>query len=132
MHVFMFEDRFVPLIEAGEKRHTIRARRKRPVRTGDFLSLRRWVGKPYRSPQEIIAHVVALGSQDVLISGPSADPEIEIDGKVLSQRELEHFARQDGFETPSEMAAWHERVNGLPFNGQLTRWERRLPLKTEN
>ena len=49
--VLMCQAQFAPMVESGDKRRTIRPRRKRPVKMGDHVSLRQWTGKPYRSKQ---------------------------------------------------------------------------------
>jgi hypothetical protein len=123
MAALMFQDRFVPLIRAGRKCHTIRRERKRPLRLGNRLSLRRWKGKPYRSKQETIGEAVVTEVASIAIDWPSAHPEIEVDGVRLSERERERLARLDGFESAAVMGRWHRAVNGLPFVGVLIRWQ---------
>ncbi len=52
MAVLMFQHRFADLVERGDKRHTIRPRRKgRQITPGDTLRLRKWADKAYRSKQ---------------------------------------------------------------------------------
>jgi uncharacterized protein YqfB (UPF0267 family) len=56
----MFQPRFARLVESGAKTQTIRVKSKakhpRPLpKPGDFLSLREWEGKPYRSKQRKLA-----------------------------------------------------------------------------
>ena len=64
MYVKMFAETFVPLIQSGKKKQTIRTFPKRTcdIPTDlDCISCRRWTGKPYRSKQEEIGFESADG-----------------------------------------------------------------------
>jgi len=116
MKVLMFQPRFAEVVRAGAKMQTIRPARKRPIKPGDELSLRRWIGRPYRSKQEIIASVrcehcwpIRIGWTELLIAN----------FRVTSK---EQIAKRDGFENYGEMLTWFEQTYGLPFAGTLIRW----------
>jgi hypothetical protein len=53
MRVLTFQPQFHPLIRSGQKTSTIRDKAR--CKPGDELSLRRWIGKPYKPPgQELL------------------------------------------------------------------------------
>lgn len=124
MTVLLFQKCFVAPIQAGTKRQTIRPPRKRPIPIGAALSLRYWSEKPYRSPQIEFATTVCAITLCV---------RIEREFISLSRcgvpwqgvRDLNAFARGDGFESWEEMREYFtSRFGyGLPFDGVLYGWE---------
>ena len=117
-HVFMFQSRFAPGVLDGSKTSTIRGNRKRKVREGDILDLRQWSGAPYRYKQiklreEICTHVEEI---ELFFNGILYQPFCEV-------ADEEKIARDDGFSSFAEMAAWFEKTHGLPFMGNLYKWE---------
>lgn len=56
--VRLFQPRFAALVESGAKCQTVRPVPKRMPRPGDTLSLRCWVGAPYRSKQRVLREAV--------------------------------------------------------------------------
>ena len=119
MPVLMFQEQFAEKVLNGTKRRTIRPRRKRPIKIGDQLSLRKWSGKPYGSPQIILREAVCLGSSDVLIERNS----VLLGGLQLLQGTVcDRFAQADGFKDFDEMIEWFTRTHTLPFNGTLITW----------
>ena len=122
MHVLMFEPRFVSLVEQGIKRHTIRGPRARPIVAGDRLSLRRWVGIPYRSRQVSIMEARVTQVQGILIDQRWSEPWIEIAACLLPHNARDEFAERDGFASAAELVAWHDAAHGLPFEGVLIQW----------
>lgn len=118
MKVLMFESRFWPAIATGDKVHTIRRPRKRPIVPGDEISLRGWEGKAYRSPQRVLCDEICLAVLDIWIDSQG----IVIDGHRLSEQpELDAFAVTDGFTNWQQMRTYHEFRN-LPFSGELIQW----------
>lgn len=117
MAVLMFQPRFALLVQAGTKRQTIRPVRKRPIQPGDSLSLRRWSGLPYRSPQVILTEATCLQVHDIVI-----DSGISIDGTNLTAEELERLAIADGFADWPDMRAWFAATHSLPFVGRMMTW----------
>lgn len=129
MPVLMLQERFADKVERGEKRRTIRPPHKIVWQLGMALSLRTWTGKPYGSKQRTLREAKLLSVEGVIIH----DDGIEYSpgtmrawwlGADSSKRPLlEHFAREDGFDSWEAMRAWFEDQHGLPFIGQLITWE---------
>ena len=121
MTVLMFEPRFVAEIEAGEKTSTIRQKRKRPIKPGDVLSLRRWEGKPYRpkSKQVEIKQVRCTRVSHILVRFSG----VEINSRWLNSWERHELSVADGFEGVTALRAYLGDAYGLPFEGELIEWE---------
>lgn len=125
MSVIMFQDRFADKVRDGSKIHTIRLPRKRPIKRGDKLSLRRWIGKAYRSKQEVLKECVCESALPLSL--------LQEDGKCyvvfgkdswnLSTQEINQLAIDDGFSGPAEMLQWFQDTHGLPFHGTLIQWK---------
>lgn len=128
MHVLMFEQRFWAPVSAGPKRQTVRLRRALPIRLGDELSLRRWEGVPYRSRQVALCDdQVARAVREILIDAchgrAEGRPYVWIEGgDELNGKQMDAFARSDGFESAVELVGWHDAAHGLPFLGTLIEW----------
>ena len=114
-----FEPRFVDAIRNGEKTQTIRPVPKRKISPGDFLSLRRWSGRPYFSKMDHIGQAVVTAVYDIEIS---EDAGIAIDRGAINI-EYNDFARQEGFRNWADMLEFFDDHYGLPFRGVLIRWE---------
>lgn len=115
----MFQPQFEPLIVSGRKYHTIRPKRKIPLRVGQPLSLRVWTGKPYRSPQRQfhetdVKKVVAveIGMDAILVAGVE-----------LSLEAQNSLAYHDGFADVECLRNWFLATHGLPFAGELIYWK---------
>jgi hypothetical protein len=132
MNVFIFQNRFEPLIVAGRKVHTIRAPRKdgKPRATvHEAISLRVWVGKPYGSNQREFARAVVVAVWRVRLTGCGIwriKPHFTERGYhyhdefvKLGHREI---ALGDGFKSWTEMRDWFIAQHGLPFEGVLVEW----------
>jgi len=121
MPALNFQERFASSIESGEKCQTIRKYRKRPFAIGDTLTL--YTGQ--RTPHcRTIGRAVTVGVVDVEIQ--SHEVTLESGGwieTIVAPDDLETFARADGFADWTEMASWFEATHGLPFTGQLIRWQ---------
>lgn len=119
-HYLMFESRFVAPIQAGTKRQTIRENSR--VLPGDTLSLRRWTGGPYRSPQHPIVPAVCVVSVEPLeIFVFDAGLGVFVGGEQV--QDVEAFARADGFASADEMARRYRERDVEHFRGVLIRWE---------
>jgi hypothetical protein len=123
MRVILFMPRFEAPILAGTKRQTIRRERKRPISPGDELSLRRWAGMPYRSPQIILGRAECVAVKEVDIWSDGNFLLVNVGGFELSQRKVEAFARDDGFEDAADMHQHWANHNGFPFRGVVIQWE---------
>lgn len=120
--VILFKPQFVPKVRSGEKRQTIRPPRKFPVKVGDLLSLRRWQGRPYASPQITIFEATCTRVAPVKLT----QDFMVVDHKLLTEPEVFGLAKADGFEHPEEMRALFELMHGLPFSGVMIQWGARL------
>ena len=118
MVVLMFQARFAPKVESGEKRRTIRPDRKRPVKVGDPVSLRQWTGRPYASKQRVLRTGTITRVEPVRLSYAGVLLE---SGMLLGFQERE-FAQADGFESAAEMLSWFVDNHGIPFRGTLIEW----------
>lgn len=116
MGLYNFQERFVPAIEAGTKRHTIRAPRKHPDRPGNTLHL--YTGLRHKGAR-LLARVQCTAVAEITISRFG---QIAIDGRPLTMVEAEQLARLDGFAGLAEMIAFWSTPNRLPFRGQMIHW----------
>lgn len=125
MTTLMFHKRFIEPIQAGTKKQTIRPPRKRPIKVGDELALRYWVGKGYRSPQATILYASCTAVFSISINAECyvLGDESAIVGSCSDPAKLDEFARADGFESWADMMAWYRSDGyGLPFEGVLIQW----------
>jgi hypothetical protein len=122
--VMMCEPQFVPKILNGSKHTTIRKIRKRNnPKPGDVLSLRRWTGKPYGkgTHQEVIKEVVC--KEVNLITIFSDRVKITDQTGIHWETMPRYIASEDGFSSWVDMSDWFQKTYGLPFEGNLIRWE---------
>lgn len=118
MTVIMFKPRFAPLVAEGTKLQTVRPPRKRPIHAGDILSLRKWSGRPYCSPQVVLRSAVCIEVSPIWICSSGI---LVGDTGILAEG-LDRFAVADGFRSWRDMVAWFIDEHGLPFTGILIRW----------
>lgn len=120
MKVLLFEPRFWKAVVSGDKVHSIRRTRKRPVYPGDSLSLRGWEGKPYRSCQRVLCEEICLTVRECWIDARG----VVIDGihRFSELEELDAFAVSDGFDNWNQMKAFRDFCFTLPFSGDLIQW----------
>lgn len=115
MFVLNFKKQFVPAIESGAKKQTIRAIRKdgRQPKIGDMLRLYtgmrtkycRWIADAICTDVD----PVKIDNAGVYLNGLPPHPS--------------QFAHADGFESFDDMRAWFGKTPGLPFEGILIRWQ---------
>jgi hypothetical protein len=115
MRVLMFKEQFVPKVRDGSKPYTIRKTAR--CKPGHILSLRRWMGLPYRSKQEVLMETVCVAVTPVEINQWGADL-----GDVFVHCP-DTLARGDGFSGWEEMREWFRQTHGLPFHGVIIEWE---------
>lgn len=133
MALYNFQKRFVPAIEAGAKRHSIRAKRKRPTKVGEelylYTGLRQPGSRKLRLPEDEVPHCTKI--QDIVIDWGTAYSvalcsevlyrSVHIDGQLLDLDECESLAKVDGFKDFTEMMLfWPD--NRLPFEGDIVHW----------
>lgn len=141
MVAYSFKSFFAPQIEAGFKRQTIRADRRRHARPGEALQL--FTGMRTRHCRKIRPDVTCLSIEpiDMLFVGglmQSVFVSWSSEGdQRLSPTELEQLARDDGF-APEHFndasgycgatalenmeAFWREHHEAGPFHGVLIKW----------
>lgn len=110
-----FKQRFVTLIESGQKRQTIRKIRKRRFRAGDPLYL--FTGMR-------TAKCRRLGTRRCVsaLHITITHDRIEVDGRMLTPAETTELAQADGFASSWEFLDFFRREHDLPLVGQLIRW----------
>lgn len=118
----MFQDRFADKVESGLKPHTIRKARKRPIAVGDRLSLRKWLGKPYRSKQKILRESECKDVREIEITNHGFYINRGTNWLILGNDWCERLAKKDGFANAREMIQWFDDTHGLPFIGNLIEW----------
>jgi hypothetical protein len=117
--VRLFKPRFAALVAAGTKTQTVRPTPKRMPRAGDTISLRYWLGAPYRSRQRIIREAEISEVHHALIEANGVSL-YETGAAWAPDRDA--FARADGFADWPEMRSWFEAEHGLPFSGIVIFW----------
>lgn len=132
-----FQKQFVPLIESGEKRQTIRLERKVPIKAGDKLYL--FTGLRTKNCKRILPHNVIVEEdyrpfvrckgveRIVFFSRYINDTDFliccELNGQpVIKPNELQALAKADGFDTYYDMYDFFNNQYGLPFEGVLIKW----------
>lgn len=120
MRVIMFQPQFAEKVRDGRKPHTIRIKAR--CKAGDVLSLRRWIGLPYRSKQETIRTATCLCVESVSIGHGASGDALSIAGVECDTSARDALARADGFECFTDMLDWFRKTHGLPFSGELIKW----------
>lgn len=106
-----FQKQFAPLVESGDKPHTIRAKRKHPIKQGDTLYL--YTGLRTKKARRLkVAKCTAVLPISITRDGVEIYPPVD----------KEELAKKDGFKSFDEMASWFDKTHGLPFNGDLICW----------
>jgi hypothetical protein len=117
MGIYNFQERFVPMILAGTKTHTIRACRVHPDKRGNTLYL--YAGLRHKGAR-LLMRVPCVNVQEIAIFPNGL---VWIDNQFLQSDECESLARRDGFSTFQEMIEfWKAPKNRLPFKGQIIHW----------
>jgi len=111
----MFKPQFAGLVERGEKLQTVRPTPKRMPKPGDKISLRAWIGKPYRSQQRVLMEstITEVSMVDITENGIAVNSYAE---------PCDDFARADGFRDFFELRDWFRATHGLPFEGIVIHW----------
>lgn len=117
MALLGFKKRFVPMIEDGIKRHTIRALRGRPFKVGETLHL---YASPRTKSMRLIFRSTCTKIQRIEIIQTKGVPDVFIGHQLLPIEECEDLARNDGFASFAEMMSFFSAR--LPFSGILVHW----------
>lgn len=125
MVAYSFQGRFVPAIEAGKKRQTIRAiGKRRHVRPGEAIQL--YTAMRTKACRKISDDVVCLRCVPITLDRNGGGyNRIVIDGKPLKRSEFDAFAKADGFESAKDMADFWRATHGNDsrvFDGVLICW----------
>ena len=121
MPALNYQGRFAPRVESGEKRQTIRPRRKREIKPGDTLY--HYTGMRTKRCRKL-GTAVCLRCQPITINEHSMSIVVD-DGTLGIWPEggpLEWLAHKDGFDSWEEMRDWFKKRYGLPFEGVLITW----------
>lgn len=116
MGLYNFQERFVPAILDGTKRHTIRAPRKHPDVPGNTLHL--YAGLR-RKGARLLMRATCTAVVEIRIGDHGT---IYLDGRPLSEDEREELARRDGFADLADMLEYWRRGERLPFRGHMIFW----------
>jgi hypothetical protein len=117
MPLLNFKAQFVEPIRSGRKRHTIRAKRKVPIRPGDTLYLYSGLRRPgaFRILEE---PPLCTKIDDIEID---VDQSVQVNGVLLDSDEEELLARADGFRDFLQFCEfWDGR---RPFSGNIIHWK---------
>lgn len=118
MGLYNFQPRFVPMILAGKKTHTIRATRANPDKPGNTLHL--YTGLRQKGAKLLMR--VPCVKVEVIVITDTPLRRIVLDGTLLNFDEEEALAQKDGFTSFSEMLKfWDGR---LPFKGHVIHWRK--------
>ena len=118
-HVILFKDQFASLVRTGSKVQTIRPVRERVIEVDDVLSLRTWVGLPYRSKQRHLRDGICTSVLPILIR--SMD-DVVLNGQALTPMGITMLAKADGFDNAGEFERWFKEQHDLPFKGIMISW----------
>lgn len=113
-----FKSQFAEAVESGSKKQTIRAFRKdnRDPQYGDALQL--YTGMRSKQCRKLRDAKVGRVTTVTIYENGAVYGD-----RGLAPRELENFARNDGFPSFGHMADFFEAEHGLPFTGMLIEWD---------
>lgn len=116
MPALNFQKQFADKIESGEKRQTIRALRKNPIKVGDKIYL--YTGQRTSSCRKL-CDVTCREILDIEITGHGG---VWINDKSLNDNEKKELAIADGFKDWPDMLRWFRYQHGFAFTGQIIEW----------
>lgn len=116
MPAYSFKERFIPLIKSGEKRQTIRKKRKGQAKPGATLYLyfglrTKWCTK--------IKETICTRVEEIEIR---ANGTVKVNGKKMDWVQKYALAKADGFENFDTMIRWWKQTHELPFKGDIIYW----------
>lgn len=121
MPLYGFKKQFAEAGAIGQKRRTIRPARKRPTRVGETLFL--YTGLRSSNARKLgEARCTRVARVEIYADG------VAIGGAWLSAKELESFARDDGFQSATDFLEFFRKVHklkpGAPVIGfELVEWD---------
>ena len=119
MPTLNFKPQFVPKIQAGTKKHTIRAHRSRPIKVGDSLYL--YCGLRHKGAFRILPESVICSRVESIEISAKTSRMVTVGGVPLDYDEREQLAKADGFDNWDEMLKFWE--GRLPFEGNIIHWK---------
>jgi hypothetical protein len=127
--VFNFHKQFAPLVERGEKRQTIRRKRRdgRQPKPGDTAIL--YTGLRTRQARKLGERTIVEVFRVHMVLDDA--PYIVSNGVRLHPGEAESFAKLDGFGSARELFDWFREQHGPTFDGFCTCWRSADPTPAE-
>lgn len=116
MPAYNFKKQFAAAVGGGEKRQTIRAKRKRQTRAGDSLYF--YTGMRTKSCRKIL-EATCISVEDIVITDIGM---ILIEGRPVATLRNIKIAEADGFTNVTDFFGFFRDLYGLPFNGDLIKW----------
>lgn len=122
MPALNYSERFAGPVDRGEKRQTIRARRKRPIKKGErlyhFTGMRTKACRRLRAGHEDHCR----DTRPITIDMRVRVLTVTLDGRKIEHEEACRLARADGFPDLIEFVVWFRDHHGLPFVGDVITW----------
>ncbi len=118
MPALSFKKRFIEFVEAWLKTHTLRNKRKRPIKPGDNLILCTGMRtKFYKEIMRVICTFVHPASV--------TEDNVFINHKIVKDKDA--FAKSDGFRDFDDMKSFFKDTHELPWCGELISWGKTDP-----
>jgi len=127
MPALNFKSQFAAKVENGTKPHTIRGRRKHPIKPGDVLyhytGMRTRVCRRLRTEicMAVVAITIDAERSEVLLAPGSRIHRVR--GGLLNPDEIERLAKLDGFDDATAFFKWFRDTHGATFRGHLIEWD---------
>lgn len=112
-----FQPQFAAAVESGQKTQTVRKANRFKIGDNVTLYTRQRTKLCRKLGEGVITCVDPIGLY-TLYGG-----QIYVSGKLLSLRQSDLLAIEDGFSDTHEMFAWFKDQHGLPFEGWLIKWK---------
>lgn len=121
MAAYNFQKQFVPLIESGAKRSTIRQRRKNGYlpRPGDVLRL--YQGMRTKACR-LIREVPVVEVLPITVHTANGCADVVLNGNRLTDYEVMEMAKSDGFKGVRDFADFFNYKYGPDLQAYLIRW----------
>lgn len=116
-----YKEQFIMPVKSGRKKHTIRAKRKKPIKVGDTLYMFYGMRTKYCTR---IGQAVCTKVEQITIYQNGL---CYVNGKRLTLRDRDDLAYRDGFENYFEMLGFWIDNNTLPFKGDIIHWQEFFP-----
>ena len=123
-----YKNQFVPKIESGIKCHTIRAKRKNPIKQGDTLH---HYANVRQKSMRLISKNECTKVQEIEIRIKDGKIDVWVGQAHINGRTLEKLVLHDGFNSVEEFQAFWEKHPSsktdksgvtLSFEGDLIHW----------